>query len=92
VLRPLVQLYACNSDSLPFRDSTALNAKNHRKLILLSLEWRVVRPLVGAIEMEHLFMDARTAHSVRAEIATRRIAVVLGSIASIMDEIEVAAR
>ena len=37
-------------------------------------------------------MDARTAHSVRAEIATRRIAVVLGSIASIMDEIEVAAR
>ena len=49
--------------------------------LLNSLEWRVVRPLVGAIEMEHLFMDARTAHSVRAEIATRRIAVVLGSIA-----------
>ena len=60
--------------------------------LLNSLEWRVVRPLVGAIEMEHLFKDARTAHSVRAEIATRRIAVVLGSIASIMEEIEVAAR
>jgi hypothetical protein len=62
---------------------------------LYELEECVVRPLAGLIEVEHALIHALRrplATGVRAEIATRRTARVLGSIARIMLKIEEAAK
>jgi hypothetical protein len=59
---------------------------------LYDLEWGVVRPLAGSIELEHALLDSACPNSYRAEFATRRAARALGSLASIMLKIEEAAR
>lgn len=61
---------------------------------LRELENRVVPALVDAIELEHELYDHHACAStqVRYEIATRRTARVLGSIAAIMVKIQEAAK
>ena len=59
---------------------------------LYDLEWGVVRPLATQVQVEHALLDSNDHPSVRAEIATRRAARVLGTVASIILKIEAAAK
>jgi hypothetical protein len=73
---------------------TASEARMRSAIVdaLYDLEWGVVRPLATQVQVEHALLDSNDHPSVRAEIATRRAARVLGTVASIINKIEAAAR
>ena len=60
--------------------------------VLRELEVRVVNELAAQIELEHMLIGPGSAPSCRHEIATRRTARVLGTLAAIMGKIQEAAR
>lgn len=80
------------SDFSPTPTTPEANLRSVITDALYDLEWGVVRPLATQVQVEHALLDSNDHPSVRAEIATRRAARVLGTVASIILKIEAAAK